>query len=173
MYFELPLVLLAIIVAMLLVWKIDFSWPFGHTMSAKAAISKKEENAHFNATHPDWVTGKELFKENCAGCHNPKLNFVGPALIGVTARWDTAGTFKGKTGRQWLKIWIHNYNDVVAAGYKYGIDLANSRPAQMNVFPYLSDADIDKILLYVDSPDLNLTPAVATTNKSSPSPPRQ
>jgi mono/diheme cytochrome c family protein len=94
-----------------------------------------------------------LFKANCSGCHNPKSDGTGPALQGVTARWKAAGPYRGKTGEQWLKVWIHNWQDVVAAKYKYGIELSNSRPAQMNIFPYLSDDDIDNILFYIESPD--------------------
>ena len=101
-----------------------------------------------------WGEGKTLFKSNCASCHNPKADGTGPALSGVTARWDAAGTFKGKTGNQWLHTWITNWHDAVDGGYKYAVDMSNSRPAEMNVFKgVLKDEDIDKILLYVENPD--------------------
>ncbi len=100
-----------------------------------------------------WSEGKSLFKSNCAACHNPKVDGTGPALMGVTAKWETAGDFKGKTGKQWLYTWIHNYDDAVKSGYKYAMDMANSRPTAMNVFTSLKDEQIDKILLYVENPD--------------------
>jgi mono/diheme cytochrome c family protein len=109
-----------------------------------------------------WLVGRDLFKANCASCHNPKSDGVGPPLIGVTARWKAAGNYQGKTGEQWMRVWIKNWRDVVNAGYKYGIDMHNSRPAEMNIFGgYLTDEKIDNILFYVENPDLGKTPAVA------------
>lgn len=107
-----------------------------------------------------WSDGKALFKANCSACHNPKADGTGPALMGATARWQAAGDYKGKTGLQWMHIWIHNWHDAVNGGYKYAIDMRNSRPAEMNVFPNLNDANIDNILLYVNNPDAG-TPANA------------
>lgn len=110
--------------------------------------------AHADVDKAKWNEGKTLFKSNCASCHNPKADGTGPALNGVTARWDAAGDFKGKTGNQWLHTWIKNWNEAVGGGYKYAVDMANSRPAQMNVFAgVLKDEDIDKILLFVENPD--------------------
>lgn len=100
-----------------------------------------------------WTEGKSLFKSNCAACHNPKADGTGPALAGVTARWESAGDFQGKTGKQWLTVWIKNYNDAVKANYKYAVDMANSRPAGMNIFNTLKDEDIDKILYYSENSD--------------------
>ncbi len=108
-----------------------------------------------------WADGKSLFKSNCAACHNPKADGTGPALQGVTARWEGAGDFKGKTGKQWLHTWVKNYNDAVSGGYKYAVDMAGSRPAAMNVFATLKDEDIDKILLYVENPDFGAGAAKA------------
>lgn len=109
-----------------------------------------------------WADGKSLFKSNCAACHNPKADGTGPALQGVTARWEAAGDFKGKSGKQWLHTWVKNWNDAVGGGYKYAVDMAGSRPAAMNVFATLKDEDIDKILLYVENPDFGAGAAKAT-----------
>jgi cytochrome c2 len=106
-----------------------------------------------------WTEGKSLFKSNCAACHNPKADGTGPALQGVTARWEGAGEFKGKSGKQWLHTWIHNWKDAVGGGYKYAVDMANSRPSEMNVFTTLNDGQIDQILLYVENPDAYGAPA--------------
>lgn len=100
-----------------------------------------------------WQEGRNLFKGNCAACHNPKADGTGPALMGVTSRWEGAGEFQGKTGKQWLYEWIKNWNTPVKAGYKYAVDMSNSRPSQMNLFQTLKTEDIDKILLYVENPD--------------------
>ncbi|HLP51215.1 MAG TPA: c-type cytochrome [Chitinophagales bacterium] len=107
-----------------------------------------------------WTEGKSLFKSNCASCHNPKADGTGPALQGVTARWEAAGDFKGKTGKQWLSIWIHNWKDATGAGYKYAVDMANSRPSEMNIFNTLNPQQIDDIILYVENPDAGGAPKV-------------
>ena len=101
-----------------------------------------------------WTEGKALFKSNCASCHNPTSDGTGPALKGVTARWEGSGDYKGKNGNQWLHVWINNWHDAVSAGNPYAVSMANSRPAEMNVFAgVLKTEDIDKILLYVENSD--------------------
>lgn len=112
-----------------------------------------------------WADGKSLFKSNCASCHNPKVAQTGPALMGVTKRWEDAGDFGGKTGNQWLHVWIKNWNNAVAGKYPYAVNIQNYAPSQMNLFPNLKDEDIDKILLYVENPDAGggAAPAPAAT----------
>ena len=112
-----------------------------------------------------WSEGKSLFKSNCASCHNPKVAQTGPALMGVTKRWDDGGDFGGKTGNQWLHVWIKNWNNAVAGKYPYATNIQNYAPSQMNLFPSLKDEDIDKILLYVENPDAgpNAGPATAAS----------
>src|SRR6218665_821342 len=98
--------------------------------------------------------GKALFKANCASCHNPTQAGTGPALKGVLGRWEAAGDFQGKSGKEWLHIWIKNWNTPVNAKYSYALEMSNFSPSQMNLFPTLKDEDIDKILLYVDNSTL-------------------
>ena len=100
-----------------------------------------------------WADGKSLFKSNCASCHNPKVATTGPALMGVTKRWDDGAEFGGKPGNYWLHMWIKNWNNAVAAKNPYAMTIQNYSPSQMNLFPNLKDEDIDKILLYVENPD--------------------
>lgn len=99
-----------------------------------------------------WEQGKVLFKGNCGSCHHVTMAQTGPALNGVTQRWQQAGTYKGKTGQEWLHLWIKNWNDPVAAGYPYAVKMQNYASSQMTIFPYLTDKDIDAILLYVENP---------------------
>lgn len=94
--------------------------------------------------------GRELFKMNCASCHNPASDGTGPVLKGAVARWEAAGEYKGKTGKQWLYAWVKNYSEPVKEGYPYAIEMANSRISNMNTFPALTDEQIDKIFLYVE-----------------------
>jgi mono/diheme cytochrome c family protein len=99
-----------------------------------------------------WAEGKSLFKSNCASCHNPKVAQTGPALMGVTKRWEDAGTYQGKTGKQWLYTWIKNWNTAVSSGYPYAVNIQHYTESSMSTFPSLKDEEIDQILLYVETP---------------------
>ena len=90
--------------------------------------------------------GKQLFKANCAQCHNRNMkdNLTGPALGGVQERW---------AGREELLYgWIRNSQSVIASGDPYAVDLYNTwNKVLMNPFPNLTDDEIGSILAYVDA----------------------
>jgi mono/diheme cytochrome c family protein len=87
--------------------------------------------------------GKALFQSNCASCHNPFKQITGPALQGVTSRVPDKAL---------LHAWIHNNQKVLASGNKYFNDLfVQFNKTPMNVFPDLSDKDIDAILNYIET----------------------
>jgi len=87
--------------------------------------------------------GKTLFLQNCATCHNPLRIVVGPALKGVTSRVPD---------QKLLHSWIKNNASVLASGNKYFSDLTKQfGGSPMNLFPNLTDAEINSILSYVDS----------------------
>ena len=100
-----------------------------------------------------WSEGKNLFKINCASCHNPKVNQTGPALMGVVKRWQDAGTYKGIPGEQWLTKWVKDCEMVLKERYPYAVELKKMWKTDMTRFPLLSDSDIEKILYYVQMPD--------------------
>ena len=73
--------------------------------------------------------------------------------MGVTKRWDDAGTYKGKSGKQWMHIWIRNWNEAVSDGYPYAISIKQQyNQSAMNTFPNLRDDQIDAIIKYVEAP---------------------
>ena len=103
-------------------------------------------------------SGKELFLSNCAQCHNPIKVVTGPALKGVTSRVPD---------KKLLHDWIHNNTKVLQSGNVYFNNLYNSYGrTPMNIFPNLSDADIDAILSYVES----YSAPMAATNSSTNAP---
>jgi mono/diheme cytochrome c family protein len=99
-----------------------------------------------------WEEGRNTFKVNCASCHSPVIAQTGPALMGVTKRWQDAGSYNGKTGKEWLYTWIRNWSIPVNDKYPYAVRMQNYSPTQMNIFPTLSDREIDNLLLYVENP---------------------
>jgi cytochrome c551/c552 len=87
--------------------------------------------------------GKTLFQANCAACHNPIKQITGPALKGVTERVPD---------KKLLYTWIKNNASVLASGNKYFNDLFNQfSKTPMNLFPSLTDPEIDAILKYVET----------------------
>jgi len=85
--------------------------------------------------------GKALFQANCASCHHPTKIVTGPALQGVTERVPDT---------KLLHSWIRNNGAVLASGNKYFNDLfAQYNKTPMNIFPTLTDGEIDAILKYV------------------------
>lgn len=90
------------------------------------------------------ASGQALFSANCASCHAVHKDLTGPALAGVEERW---GNDKKK-----LHAWIHNNQAFLKTGDKYANELyLKYNKTQMNLFPNLSDAEIDAILAYVKS----------------------
>lgn len=91
----------------------------------------------------DAAAGKELFNTNCAACHKLYNRAVGPALHGVTDKQD----------KEWLYKWIKNNKALRDSGDPDAIAIFNEfNQSNMPAFPQLSDADIDNILAYTDTP---------------------
>jgi mono/diheme cytochrome c family protein len=98
-----------------------------------------------------WNDGKAQFKANCASCHKAKEKMTGPALEGALQRWEDKAAYQGKSGKEWIHRWIHNWEDPVNAGNPYANEIKNYDPSAMNKFPNITDEQIDNILLYVDN----------------------
>jgi cytochrome c551/c552 len=84
--------------------------------------------------------GKALFSANCASCHKMDKDLTGPALMGVTERWSS---------KDLLKTWIKNWPAAVATGDPYAVKMKDWSPAAMNLFPNLSDAELDALITYM------------------------
>lgn len=94
-------------------------------------------------SHSYGQDGEKLFKQNCSACHMVEKDMVGPALKGVTERWE------GK--KDLLYEWIKNPAKVKDMGDPYVDDLLDEwmpkgglMAAQM-----VNDEEIDAILEYV------------------------
>jgi cytochrome c551/c552 len=85
--------------------------------------------------------GAKLFQDNCATCHKVDKDLTGPALKGIEDRVKD---------KKLLHDWIRNNSKVIASGNKYFVDLYNKwNKTPMNVFPQLTDPEIEAILKYV------------------------
>lgn len=159
---EITVIVLITVAASSLVWHFTGHAAHGVTKIANIPTDTIERphtriDSAYEENRRMWSEGKSLFKSNCASCHNPKVAQTGPALMGVTARWEEAGMYQGHSGKYWLHEWIRDWGTVVKTGYPYAVKMENYSPSYMNRFPNLSDHDIDMILHYVETPDLGGT----------------
>ncbi len=89
----------------------------------------------------DISKGKSLFNANCAACHKLNKNLIGPALAGVSEKYE----------KDWLYSWIKNSAAMIKSGDERAVAIWEEyNKAAMNAFPQLSNEDIDNILAYTD-----------------------
>ncbi len=90
--------------------------------------------------------GKELFKANCASCHNKNMtaDLTGPALgVGLT-HWEDYP-------RQDLYDWIRNSQAMIAKGHPRAVQVFNEwKPTVMNPNTGLSDQEMEDIIGYIE-----------------------
>lgn len=95
------------------------------------------------ATGGDPVAGKALFNANCAACHNLDKKMTGPALRGVSAKYD----------KEWIYKWVNNSSALIKSGDAKAIKIFEEyNKSVMTAFPQLSTTDIDNIIAYTDQP---------------------
>ncbi|WP_238784576.1 c-type cytochrome [Blattabacterium cuenoti] len=94
----------------------------------------------------DAEEGAKLFKKNCTACHSMDLEkqMIGPALSNVTE----------KRSREWLHKWIINNKSLRESGDKDAIAIYKEYGnLEMNLFPQLSNKQIDDILFFIQNPN--------------------
>ncbi len=86
--------------------------------------------------------GEALFKANCATCHKPTENYVGPALKGVVKRWEN---------KELLYAFVKKSQEVIGRN-EYAKKLFEEyKQSPMLPYPNLSNEDIEGILNYCDT----------------------
>jgi len=115
---------------------------------------------NISAQEPDIAKGKSLYNANCAACHKLNKKLIGPALKGVSAKYD----------KEWLYSWIKNSAALIKSGDEQAVAIYEEyNKVAMNAFPQLSNEDIDNILAYTDyvPEPIASTSKVATNSGSS------
>ena len=98
-------------------------------------------SVNLSAQEPDIQKGKSLFNSQCAACHKLNRKLVGPALRGVSAKYD----------KDWLYSWIKNSAALIKSGDEQAVAIYEEyNKVAMNAFPNLSNEDMDNILAYTD-----------------------
>ena len=106
----------------------------------------------------DIQAGKSLFNANCAACHQLNRKAVGPALSGVTEKYD----------KEWLYRWIRNGTQMIKDGDPQAVAIWEEyNRAVMTNYPQFSDEQIDNILAYTNFTPPPPTNTTAVTAESS------
>jgi mono/diheme cytochrome c family protein len=101
----------------------------------------------------DVQAGKNLFNANCAACHRLDKKAVGPALSGVTNKYD----------KEWLYNWIRNGSQMIKDGDPQAVAIWEEyNRAVMTNYPQFSNEQIDNILAYT-----NYTPPAPVATAAS------
>ena len=106
----------------------------------------------------DIQAGKNLFNSNCAACHQLNRKAVGPALSGVSEKYD----------REWLYSWIKNGTQMIKDGDPQAVSIWEEyNRSIMTNYPQFSNEQIDNILAYTDyTPPPPVTVALDTAQVS-------
>jgi len=110
----------------------------------------------------DIQAGKALFNANCAACHQLNRKAVGPALKGVTEKYD----------REWLYKWIKNGTQMIKDGDPQAVAIWEEyNRAVMTNYPQFSNEQIDNILAYTNytppAPAAAVTTSAETVSQGS------
>lgn len=87
------------------------------------------------------VDGKQLFMMNCATCHHPTRNSIGPSIYDVKSRWKN---------KKLLYAYTRNSTEVIKKDAYAKALFEKWNKVVMTPFPKLKDADIEAIFNYVD-----------------------
>ena len=106
----------------------------------------------------DYDNGKQLFRNNCASCHNMEKKVVGPALKNVVKN----------QGEDWTKSWIKNNQALRDAGDKHANEIFKEYNGMaMPAYEHLGEDAIDDITVYLAQ--YNDKKAEAAANQPAPS----
>lgn len=100
------------------------------------AANKTQENIVASNSN-----GETLFKANCASCHKPAENYIGPALQGVVKRWES---------KELLYAFVRNSQDVIGRNAYAKKLFEEYKQSPMMPYPQLTDEEIQGVLDYCD-----------------------
>lgn len=132
-------------------------YPIEHDPVFKDWLHMEEDNSYvawcgnegyqLNTDLPEGTLsrGRDLFKNNCASCHNMKMEheLTGPPLWNFLDRVPS---------REWAKEWIRNSSALIAAGDPYALKIYEDyNRTQMTAMEHLTDQDLEDILNFIES----------------------
>ena len=100
-------------------------------------------NAGNNSIAKDSATiaaGENIFNKNCSGCHNFRLDGIGPQLGGVTAARSI----------DWLRQFIKNPKQAIDSGDEHAKQLFNKYKTIMPSYVGLKDEELNAVIAFLD-----------------------
>lgn len=91
---------------------------------------------------PTMQKGEALFKQHCTSCHKANAKLIGPALKGVSQKYNN--------DKKWLYAYIKNSQALLKAGDKRAVAIHKEYGAVMNTFMFFTDEEIEAILQYLE-----------------------
>lgn len=86
------------------------------------------------------ATGENIFNKNCSGCHNFRLDGIGPQLAGITA----------KVSPDWIRRFIKEPKQVIESGDEHAKQLFNKYKTTMPSFTGLKDDELHAVIAFLD-----------------------
>lgn len=99
-----------------------------------------------SALAQDAAKGEKVFKANCAACHKIDKKLVGPALSGMSARWEENSSVEN------MYKWIKNSQDFVKTGDSYAKQMLSDYNGSVMPAQAVSDEDITDLIEYINNP---------------------
>ncbi|MBX2846520.1 MAG: cytochrome c [Saprospiraceae bacterium] len=89
------------------------------------------------------LQGKKLFKKSCSSCHKINSHFIAPPLNKALDKWGG--------DREGMYLYIRNWQEAEKKGYARAIEVQEYGPTVMNIYPNITDEELDAIFAYVMS----------------------
>ncbi|HRO46997.1 PQQ-dependent sugar dehydrogenase [Agriterribacter sp.] len=86
------------------------------------------------------ASGKTLFNQYCAGCHNMQQNGIGPKLAGITSEVPV----------EWLRHFILDPEQTIASGDERANALFKEYKTMMPSFTTLKDNDVNALIAFLN-----------------------
>ena len=116
-----------------------------NSLKAVAIIATLFFTAGNSVFSQDAAAGEKVFKANCASCHKIDKKLTGPALQGMTERWEENSSIEN------MYKWIKNSQEYLKTGDPYAKTLYTQYNKSVMTAQAVSDEDIDNIIEYVNT----------------------
>ena len=131
----------------------------GFAFLASSCISSVDKSAI--ATDSATIArGEQAFIEKCSGCHNFKMDGIGPQLGGVTSEVSV----------DWLQRFIHDPKTTIESGDKRAKELFEKFHAVMPSFASLADGELNDIIAYLNTHQVKVESKYDSTAIADPIP---
>lgn len=121
----------------------------------QATTGASAESEYITEDFAKIALGEASFNENCSGCHNFRMDGIGPQLGGLTTQVSTT----------WIKHFVRNPAKVIKSGDKRARALVTKFKVVMPSFPSLKEDELNNIVAFLNTQKKPAQLPVASTGK--------